>query len=164
VKAFTIWQPWASLVMIGAKPYEFRPKSYLRYIGHPMPGDRIAIQAGARKMVVREIADLLNKLDDPNLDTTGLVREIARPLLERIWRQPRDGFQMLPLGAIPGTAVIGEPVNAATIFGADDNLGSPHDSDRGDFNWAWPLTDIEPFLPPVPARGAQGFWDWRGAP
>lgn len=24
MKALTIWQPWASLIMIGAKPYEFR--------------------------------------------------------------------------------------------------------------------------------------------
>jgi len=24
MKALTIWQPWASLIMIGAKPFEFR--------------------------------------------------------------------------------------------------------------------------------------------
>ena len=38
--ALTIWQPWASLIMIGAKPYEFRGKSYLEYRPHPRPGDR----------------------------------------------------------------------------------------------------------------------------
>ena len=26
MKGLTIWQPWASLIMIGAKPYEFRPE------------------------------------------------------------------------------------------------------------------------------------------
>jgi hypothetical protein len=26
MKALTIWQPWASLIMIGAKPYEFRER------------------------------------------------------------------------------------------------------------------------------------------
>ena len=35
MKALTIWQPWASLIMVGAKPYEFRPKSYLKYVGAP---------------------------------------------------------------------------------------------------------------------------------
>jgi hypothetical protein len=34
------------------------------------------------------------------------------------------------------------------------------DSDRGQFNWAWPLTDIRPFEKPIPARGMQGFWKW----
>ena len=36
------------------------------------------------------------------------------------------------------------------------------DSDRIDHSkFAWPLTDIERFEPVVPARGAQGFWDWH---
>jgi len=38
-----------------------------------------------------------------------------------------------------------------------------NDSDReGTFNWGWPMTDIEPLVPPSPARGAQGFWNWSG--
>ena len=44
MKALTIWQPWASLIAMGAKPYEFRgwkpPKSLI--------GQRLAIHAGAR--------------------------------------------------------------------------------------------------------------------
>lgn len=24
----------------------------------------------------------------------------------------------------------------------------------------WPLTEWQPFVPPVPRRGAQGFWNW----
>jgi hypothetical protein len=50
MKARTIWQPWASLIMIGAKPYEFRGRSYLAYIDHPLPGERIGIHAGARHL------------------------------------------------------------------------------------------------------------------
>ncbi len=48
IRAVTIWQPWASLIIIGAKPYEFRYRSYLAYINHPQPGERIAIHAGVR--------------------------------------------------------------------------------------------------------------------
>jgi len=29
IRAITIWQPWASLIIIGAKPYEFRTRSFL---------------------------------------------------------------------------------------------------------------------------------------
>jgi hypothetical protein len=35
----------------------------------------------------------------------------------------------------------------------------PHEIDTT-FNWAWPLTNIEPLVVPVPARGQQGFWEW----
>jgi len=34
--------------MIGAKPYEFRGRSYPAYINHPLPRERISIHAGAR--------------------------------------------------------------------------------------------------------------------
>jgi len=27
-------------------------------------------------------------------------------------------------------------------------------------NWAWPLSEIAAFESPIPARGAQGFWQW----
>jgi hypothetical protein len=36
------------------------------------------------------------------------------------------------------------------------------DSDRIDHHkFAWPLRDVQPFEPPVPARGSQGFWNWE---
>ena len=35
--------------------------------------------------------------------------------------------------------------------------------DYSDGRWAWLLTDIKPLAPPVPARGAQGFWEWGAA-
>jgi hypothetical protein len=59
----------------------------------------------------------------------------------------------LPLGAVLGTAVIGEPRNAGALFGR-----TVEDSDRGLFNWAWPLIGIEKFDVPVFAREQQGFW------
>jgi hypothetical protein len=52
--ALTIWQPWATLIIAGLKPYEFR--------GYPAPrfvrGHRIAIHAGARPIRASEITDL----------------------------------------------------------------------------------------------------------
>jgi hypothetical protein len=49
---------------------------------------------------------------------------------------------LLSTGAVLGTAVIGEPRRAGEIFGRQ-----PDDVDVV-FNWAWPLTAIEPFAPP----------------
>jgi len=159
MKAITIWQPWASLIMVGAKPYEFRPKSFLQYAGAPAIGERVVIHAGARPIKPAEVEDLLRQLrreshgGDESGFLTGLVINKARELLDRV-RQAHK-YRGLPLAAGLGTAVLGKPRNAGTIF-----AGLPHDSDRGDFNWAWPLTEIQPFDAPVPARGFQGFWHW----
>ena len=38
---------------------------------------------------------------------------------------------------------------------------SPENSDRDEHsNWGWPLTDIEPLMPYMPASGRQGWWTW----
>lgn len=153
MKVITIWQPWASLIMVGAKPFEFRPKSYLRYINSPAIGERIGIHAGARAVRPAEVEDLLRRLDADN-SQTGLIAELARPLLERVRMSHK--CRLLPLGAMLGTAIIGKPRNAGAIF-----AGLPHDSDRGDFNWAWPMQDVKPLDAPIPVRGMQGFWRWE---
>lgn len=152
VKAVTIWQPWATLIIAGAKPYEFR--------GWPAPrtlrGERIAIHAGARPVRRGEVADLIMRLRGPEAWSTALKPELALPLLERIHANPG----MLPLASVIGTAILGEPKRAFDIvaeFGATLN-----DSDRDQHcNWAWPLTDIRALDPYQPAKGLQGFWNWR---
>ncbi|WP_287149604.1 ASCH domain-containing protein [Mesorhizobium sp.] len=151
MKALTIWQPWATLIMAGVKPYEFR--------GWPAPvairGQRIAIHAGARPVKKAEIADLIIRLRSAEAWSTALKPE-ALAMLERWHSNPHA----LPLASIIGTAVLGQPQRAFEIvaeFGARLN-----DSDRHEHsNWAWPLTAIEPLEPIQPAKGAQGFWDWR---
>ena len=166
MKALTIWQPWATLIAIGAKPYEFRgwvpPKS--------IRGQRIAIHAGARTVRKVEVAELLARLT-ANIEPPCLHDDLARPLLERVLAglkaKPGDSLFgsvepfRLPLSSIVCTAILGEPKRGdecAAEFGYD----ATNDSDRaGTFNWGWPMLEVEPMLPPVEARGAQGFWDWR---
>jgi hypothetical protein len=152
MKAITIWQPWASLIMAGAKPYEFRSWPAPR----ALRGQRVAIHAGARPVKRREMVDLLTRGLSCEAWTTALKLDIALPLLDRWLTSPGQ----LPLSSILGTATLGEPQRAFDIvseFGAQLN-----DSDRNEHcNWAWPLTDIEVFEPILPARGAQGFWDWK---
>lgn len=166
MKALTIWQPWASLIMMGAKPFEFRgwkpPSSLI--------GQRIAIHAGARPVKVFEVRALLASMRGDSRDTNPCLHaEIAIPILERVdaafEKSPDTLFGTreqltLPLSCVLGTAILGRPITgdrAAQQFGYD----AGNDSDReGTFNWAWPLTDIEHFEPPVNVRGAQGLWDF----
>jgi hypothetical protein len=158
MKAFVIWQPWASLVMIGAKPNEFRGKSYRDYINAPAIGERIVIQAGARPVRPAEIEDLLRRIDAETAGTgrddekTCLDLDKARDLLLKV--RASFKYRLLPIGMALGTAVLGKPVLSCDLFKM--NVA---DSDRGTFNYAWPLTDIRHFEPPMPMRGAQGFFN-----
>lgn len=172
MKALTVWQPWATLIAIGAKPYEFRgwvPPRNLR-------GRRIAIHAGARPVRKREVIDLIERLGD-RFSPPCLHPRLALPLLDRVLRglDRRPGgpsfFEgdepfRLPLSSIVCTAILGEPKRGeecAAEFGYREvEADHANDSDRtGTFNWGWPMLDVEPLLPPVEARGAQGFWDWH---
>lgn len=168
MKALTIWQPWATLIMIGAKPYEFRswkpPRSLI--------GERLAIHAGARPVRASEVRALVMALrGDPRMSNPCLHGNLALPVLERVLsalgKSPDSLFGTteqltLPLSAVLGTAIVGEPKRGdecAREFGQ----GAGNDSDReGTFNWGWPLERIEHFSPPVEQCGAQGLWDFRG--
>lgn len=157
MKALTIWQPWVSLIIAGAKPYEFRhwlPPASL--IGH-----RIALHAGARKPKVTEVDDLIERLKHGvGHDNPCLRREEALELLTRARKQ----MHLMPLSAVIGTATLGKPKRGDECA-REMGLGEAgNDSDRaGTFNWGWPMLDIEPWLPPVPAKGMQGLWNFGGS-
>lgn len=151
MKALTIWQPWASLIIGGVKPYEFRSWPAPRAIR----GDRIAIHAGARPVRKSEIADLILRLRSTEAWSTCLRMPEALPLLEEWHTNP----SRLPLSSIVGTAILGVPIRSHEIVG--EFGGVINDSDRDDHcNWAWPLISVQSATPIVPAKGAQGFWNW----
>jgi hypothetical protein len=150
MKALTIWQPWASLVMIGAKPYEFRRWDY-RERARYLEGQRIVIHAGARPVKLTEVEDIIARMMDR---LSSLRAELALPLLERLHASYKCRG-VVELAAGLGTAILGKPRQVSALF------NSPADSDRIDHHmWAWPFTDIQPFVAPIPMRGMQGFWEW----
>lgn len=164
MKALTIWQPWASLIMAGAKPYEFRgwraPRSLI--------GQRIVIHASARKIDRKDAWEMYQVLTHRDRDEdfvrwaaeTCLVPEKAIPVLGMAWRPAVPLAFRLPLAAGLGTAILGEPRNGIEIA---EEFGVPraNDSDRDEHaNWGWPLTDIEVWDEPIPMKGRQGFWNW----
>lgn len=156
IKAIVLYQPWASLIMIGAKPFEFRSWSFVERGVGVRPNDRIGIAGGARPIRPAEVRDLLDRLDDP-LCTTGLVKEKARPLLERLMAAPKCRG-VIEMRSLLGTARIGTPdlsVNVMPGWG-----GLVNDSDRLEHcKWAWPMKDVVPLEAPMPVRGAQGFFN-----
>lgn len=148
-KALTIWQPWASLVAIGAKPYEFRRWDFAdRPHLAKLIGQRIVIHAGARPVRVAELEDLIDRIDEGE---SALDAALARPFIKRLLEDAD-----VPLAAALATAVLGVPRKVTELF--RDQVA---DSDRLDTHmYGWPLSAVEPFAEPIPAAGAQGFWNW----
>lgn len=147
--ALTVWQPWAQLIALGLKPWEFRrwpaPKR--------LHGQRIAIHAGARPVRKAEVKDLILTLRMEGQMGTGLKVEGSLSMLDKVLA----GFP-LPLSHVVCTVRLGTPLPAAQL------PAEYVDSDRVDHQaWAWPMEDVKPLLPPEPATGAQGFWTWRRA-
>lgn len=158
MKALTIWQPWASLIIAGAKPYEFRgwrpPASII--------GQRIVIHAATKRMDRVDALGLLNTLMERDYDEVGrlfaaetcLIPEKAIPLLNEVL-----AFDP-PYSAGLGTAVIGEP-RLGTHIAEEFGVPRANDSDRDQHaNWGWPMLEIEPWSDPIPMRGRQGLWTW----
>ncbi len=148
----TVWQPWASLIAAGAKPFEWRrwtPPRSLR-------GRRLAIHASARKPSSREIHAIIFDLQRDGNAGTSLNAEIALPLLERWATSPGH----LPLSSILCTVQVGDPISAAHYAVRAGSMPAGYEVDP--HMWGWPLTDIRQLEPMVPWKGAQGLWQWNG--
>lgn len=144
IPAITIWQPWASLIAAGLKPYEFRT--------WPPPaaliGKRIAIHAAARPVNKDEVRILLLELRGAPGPVHSGLRDGAADMLDRVLSVPRS----LPLAAVLCTARLGIPTHDVTLPGGIQITNAA--------KWAWPLDEIEVFYPPIPAIGSPLFWQW----
>lgn len=132
MKAITLWQPWATLIAIGAKRYETRSWS-------PHYRGPLAIHAAKTG---RDIA-----------------RYRGRPKIEEALTRAGYSFDTLPLEAMVCTARLEEVLPAEVVVrqGLADDFG-----DYGAGRFAWRLVDVRPLVEPVPTRGWQGFWEWGG--
>ena len=122
MKALTVYQPWATLIMEGLKPFEFRGWDFsTRPNLRGLIDQRIVIHASVRTVRPAEIVDLQERLTtDPR--STGLVVGGSLDILDKLWRDPK----LLPLGAALGTVVLGKPIRATEI------KHGTVDSDRAD--------------------------------
>ena len=157
MKALTLWQPWASLVIVGAKPIEWR-----RWRAPDWATDQtIVIHAGSRRVVRDEVEDLIDSIEKDRhaqsfgaFGSTGLDADRALALL----RPVLAGDVALPTAAGLGTAYL-SPARLATEI-----VGGHSDSDRVDEAvWGWPLSQVDAWPAPFPMRGHQGLWTWPDA-
>ena len=130
MKALTLWQPWASLIVLRHKRFETRSWKMDGLIG-----ERIAIHAAKRSS-----EDL----------TPGLSYELAKFAI--------DPFR-LPFGAVVGAGVVTAfyrtEVIAPNLPRPELVFG-----DYSPGRWAWQIEDVEALPEPEPARGRQGIWEW----
>ena len=144
MKVLTIWQPWASLLVSGQKKYETR--SWCTAYRGP-----VAIHAAKRP--VRRIIDAL-AADDRGNGWRTLER------LDGLFLRP-NSLDQLPTGAIVGKAIL---TRCNLIDEGFIAKLSPQELDLGDFTlgrYAWEFETMVPVEPPIPARGAQGLWNWK---
>jgi len=141
MKALTLWQPWATLVAIGAKKVETRSWG-TNYRGP------LAIHAAKRV----NKKDLGLCFENPFFEslTQGGYRLIAYHLFKG---------NTLPHGAIVATC---ELVDVQRID-RDFVLPAEPELSFGDFTlgrYAWFLANIEELKEPIPYKGAQGLWEF----
>lgn len=143
MKGLTLWQPWASLIAIGAKQYETRswPTSYRGLLAiHAAK----VFKGGPRRLVFEEpFYSVLHKAGLADIPVPGLL-----------------GVERLPQGAVVAVATL---ASCHLCKGAFKPIleGSPHELAFGDFSpgrFAWVLHAIRPLREPIPCSGSQGLW------
>lgn len=150
MKALTVWQPWASLIAAGVKPYEFRGWHFPRFV----KGQRIVIHAAARKVKIDEIDELIERLEQDG--GWGLEMDAAGALtLLRRWRQWPE---TPPLSTGVCTALLHAAVPARELPSVRSTPDRVNEINERMFGWH--LKDIQPLPLHDPVKGAQGFWDW----
>lgn len=175
MKAITLWQPWASLVAIGAKTIETRSWA-TKYRGP------LAIHAAARLTAIGYRTGAYTVVSDADLaaipDNRFLVRWPEAQSLD-----PTEPWRYLHTGAVVATCTLVDVVPMQSFAqhdhdgphllvepGYDLALWTPEartivEAQRpyGDFapgRYAWLLEDVQALPEPVPARGRQQLWDW----
>jgi hypothetical protein len=141
VKALTLTQPWASLVIEGVKRFETRSWS-TAYRGP------LAIHAAKGWTA----------------DDRGLLSDLIRGGV--LAQRPTAS---VPLGAVLGIVELVDvySTDAGPYWEWDSSMATGWtEADLGDYSphrFAWRLRVVEVFPEPVPASGALGLWSWEAA-
>jgi hypothetical protein len=142
MKALSLWQPWASAIVMGRKHIETRHWS-TNYRGP------LLIHAAKRPMT-RDDRDFfeVEMFDEVEEMGFGSVEQMAL---------------LIPYGAIVAICQLVDVVPTRDILDLGDLTPNPH-AERlwGDYTlgrYAWVLHDIEP-INPIPTPGHQGLWNY----
>lgn len=155
MKAISLWQPWATLIAIGAKQYETRSWS-TDYRGP------LVIHAAKRPNELKELREAIYMKT-----AGGRIRENAtefeRFAITAIYKHQGEAIgafiPTLPLGAALCVVDLVDCIKTDII--APDYL-TLQEKAFGNYQpgrYAWKLANYRYFKTPVPMRGAQGIFE-----
>jgi hypothetical protein len=161
VKAITLWQPWASLVAVGAKRLETR--SWATSYRGP-----IAIHAsktspsGARTLAETEPfwTELRKeRFHQYNLPAGAVIATARLVACCEVAELAEKRVILAPVGEVDHLSE-----GMLALLGATPSRPIPAlERAFGDFKpgrFAWVLEDVVRLPEPIPARGHQGLWEW----
>jgi activating signal cointegrator 1 len=133
MKALSLWQPWSSLIAIGAKQYETRSWS-TSYRGP------LVIHAAKRWLIDQQAVCVYEPFRSILIDA-GL-----------------ELFKNIPLGA---ALCVVDLVDCQATEAVRHKISRNEHAfgDYEDGRFAWQLEIVERFRPPIQMRGAQGLFD-----
>ncbi len=143
MKAITIWQPWASLIVEGQKGYETR-SWYTSYRGP------IAIHAAKRP--VEKVLEEINPSGMPTFFLEALYSIFGQYFKET-----------LPTGGIVATAKLVDCIRITEEFVKGLSFKEELFGDYTIGRYAWKLEGVKKIQRPIPVVGKQGLWTWRYA-
>lgn len=138
MKAISLWQPWASASVRGAKKHETRHWE----IPPAMVGQRIAIHAAKRW--TKEEREFLGYCWEGDIDA-GI-----------------PSGETPPLGAIVGVVTFTAPILITDEWAIDLLRRDGDDWELGNYDagrFAWPMISRVALKEPIPCKGAQGFFN-----
>jgi hypothetical protein len=154
MKAITLWQPWASLIAVGAKKVETRswPTSYR---------GRIAIHAATRSInsVIKELFPLWQWSYAPDYQEKIQFEQAVNAAL----KESSLSLYKLPTGVIVATADL---IGCQEIYESTYLKQTKQELMFGNWTpgrYAWQLANICQVEDPIPAKGKQGLWEWTTA-
>jgi hypothetical protein len=141
MKCISLWQPWATLLVLGPKKFESRSWK----LPEKLIGQRIAIHASKKRTPYQQ--ELC----------------VTEPFRAALIATGYLGIADLPFGAIVGSVIFSEPWNTThpKFLAMLGNMPSCELA-FGDFSpgrWAWPVTKCHQLKVPIPFKGAQGFFN-----
>lgn len=175
MKAISLWQPWASLVACGAKPYETRHWAPPR----ELIGQRIAIHAA--KKVDKDAKAFAEDLMYGQHGADGFA--LAEKLSATMQGIPDELMGLLGMAAMPMGCIVCEATLDAAFQLGEQATGTARPAasvvrrlvsrqmpdcftvrydDFGDYaagRWAWLLRDVTVIKPDRGTIGRQGFFD-----
>jgi hypothetical protein len=150
MKALTLWQPWATLVAMGAKKIETRCWT-TKYRGE------LAIHSAAQRPP-RWLG--ASSRTDPFRDELADVFSVRRDRDDRGGKHVDDVLSNLPFGkvlCIVRLVSIEETEKVRADLSERERVFGNYEDGR----YAWHLDVVEVFEPPIPAKGNRMIWNWR---